>query len=202
MESEMNKRGFANRELYIALIPIGIGINLGIGVIIHLLKLPLYLDAVGTILITLLIGLKAGIITGVTSFLVGGVLVNPVMPYFCGTQAAIAIYAHLVGKRGAFKSIPRTILSGIGLGVVAAVVSAPVIAILFGGITGAGASFIVAYLLSTGKSILNSVILGGVSVEPIDKTLQCLLALFLMKSIPKSILNRFQGGSLKENNFV
>ena len=202
MTRQNSDREFSNRELYIALIPIGIGLNLGIGVIIHLLKLPIYLDAIGTIIITLLIGVKAGIITGVMSFLIGGIIINPVMPYFIGTQAAIAIYSHIVGKRGAFKSIPMTILAGIGLGIVAAIVSAPVIAILFGGITGAGASFIVAYLLSTGRSILDSVILGGFSVEPLDKTLQALLAIFLLKSIPKSILKRFQSGSLKQNNLI
>ena len=56
MTRQNSDREFSNRELYIALIPIGIGLNLGIGVIIHLLKLPIYLDAIGTIIITLLIG--------------------------------------------------------------------------------------------------------------------------------------------------
>ena len=121
----------------LALIPLGIGLNLALGTLINALKLPVYLDAVGTVLVTLLVGLRAGIIVSVGSFLLGGMLINPVLPWFSGTQAAIAVYTHFVGKRGAFRSIPRTIVAGIGLGVVAGIVSAPVIVVLFGGITGA-----------------------------------------------------------------
>lgn len=189
-------------QRFLAVIPLGIALNLGIGTLVHLLKLPVYLDAVGTIAITLLCGPVVGVIVGVLSFLLGGVLVNPVLPWFSGTQAAIAIYTHLVGKRGGFRTLGWTVLSGIGLGVVAGVVSAPVIAKLFGGVTGSGASFIAAYLLATGKSLLQSVVLSGLAAEPLDKTLQCLLAVWLLRGLPKSVLRPFAGGSLVENRFV
>ena len=44
----------------LALVPLGVLLNLGIGTIVHLLKLPLFVDAVGTILVTLLIGWRWG----------------------------------------------------------------------------------------------------------------------------------------------
>jgi energy-coupling factor transport system substrate-specific component len=183
----------------LALIPLGIALNLALGTIVHTLKLPVYIDAVGTVITTLLLGLRAGILVGVSSFLIGGVIVNPVLPWFSGTQAAIAIYTHVVARRGGFKSYPRTILSGVGLGLVAGVVSAPVIVYLFGGITGSGASLVVAFLLASGKSILNSVILSGLAAEPLDKTLQCLLAVWVLRSLPPRLLGRFTGGSLSAN---
>ena len=93
----------------LALVPLGVLLNLGIGTIVHLLKLPLFVDAVGTILVTLLIGWRWGALTGVLSFLVGGILTNPVLPWFCGTQAVVAIVAGLLAARGWFKSIPKTI---------------------------------------------------------------------------------------------
>jgi energy-coupling factor transport system substrate-specific component len=186
----------------LALIPLGIALNLALGTLVHVLKLPVYVDAVGTIAVTLLVGLRAGIIVGVLSFLIGGVLVNPVLPWFSGTQAVIAIYAHIVARKGGYKTVPRTILAGIGLGIVAAIVSAPVIVYLFGGITGNGASLIVAFLLASGKSVIKSVILSGLAAEPLDKTIQCLLAVWLLRGLPQSLLRRFRGGSLEENNFV
>ena len=65
----------------VPLIAFGILLNLVPAAIISALKLPVYIDAVGTILITLVLGIRAGILTGVLSFLIGGVTQNPVMPF-------------------------------------------------------------------------------------------------------------------------
>lgn len=186
----------------LALIPLGIALNLALGGLIHALKVPLYLDAIGTITVTLLAGIRAGVLVGVTSFLLGGAIVDPVMPWFSGTQAAIAIYCGLVASKGGFRSHLRAILSGVGLGVVAGVVSAPVIAGLFGGVTGVGASFITALLLASGKTLLNSVLLSGLASEPLDKTLQCVLAIWLLRGLPRTLLQRFRSGYLAQNAMV
>lgn len=188
------------REL--ALIPLGVALNTALGMIVHALKLPVYLDAVGTIVITLIVGLRAGIICGVLSACVGGLLFYPMLPFFSGTQAAIAIYAHLIARARWFKSLPLTIVAGIGLGIVAATVSAPVAASINGGVTGSGASLITAYLLKAGKGLYQSVLLSGFSCEPIDKTAQCLLATWLLKGMPQKLLRQFNSPALERNGFV
>src|SRR5258707_8730882 len=101
----------ARQEL--ALIPLGIALNLALGLLVHTLKIPLYVDAVGTVTITLLAGMRAGVLVGVVSFVIWGIF-NPVYFWFCGTQAAIAVYTHLVAKGGGFRTWPRTILAGVG----------------------------------------------------------------------------------------
>lgn len=194
------RKGGLGRTL--ALIPLGIALNLTLGTLVHTLKLPVYVDAVGTIAVTLLVGLRAGVAVGVLSFLLGGVLTNPVLPWFSGTQAAIAIYTYLVGNKGGFRTLPRTIISGIGLGVMAGIVSAPVITFLFGGVTGSGASLVVAFLLKSGQSLYKSVLLSGLASEPLDKTVQCLLATWLLRGLPQTILRQFRGGPLAENGFI
>jgi energy-coupling factor transport system substrate-specific component len=205
MEEQPGARGpvpTAMRSQTLTLVSVGIVLNMAIGTLVHVLKLPVYLDAVGTIIVTLLAGIPAGVITGVFSFLLGGLVTNPVLPWFSGTQAAIAIYCGLLAARGAFSSYTRTALTGVGLGVVAGVVSAPVIVYLFGGITGSGASLIVAFLLASGRSLLQSVLLSGVAAEPVDKLLQCLLATWLLHGVPKTILGQFREGYLIRNGFI
>jgi energy-coupling factor transport system substrate-specific component len=187
--------------LMVAIIPVGILLNLGIGTLVHLLRLPLFVDGVGTVVVTLLLGIPAGITAGVLSFLIGGLLVNPVLPYFCGTQAAIAIFVGLMARAGFFGSVPKTILTGVLLGVVAATISAPVIVKLYGGITGSGSGAITAFLLASGKSVVKSVILTGISCEPLDKTLQCLLALWLLRSLPRRLKERFATTGYLHRNF-
>jgi energy-coupling factor transport system substrate-specific component len=193
-------RGLQRRHTWIlAFVPLGIAMNLAIGTLVHILRLPVYLDSIGTIVVTLIAGWRAGLVTGVGSFLLGGILTNPVLPWFSGTQAAIALYVAIVSKRNGFKSVWRTILSGIGLGIVAGTVSAPVIAYLFGGITGAGASLVTAFFLTTGRTLLKSVLFSGLACEPIDKTLQCLLAFWIIRSLPASVLARVHTDQLDKS---
>ncbi len=185
----------------LALVPLGVLLNLGIGTIVHLLKLPLFVDAVGTILVTLLIGWRWGVVTGVLSFLVGGILTNPVLPWFCGTQAVIAIVAGLMASRGWFRTLPRTILTGVVIGIAAGIASAPVIIKLFGGITGSGSGFITSFLLASGQKIVDSVLLTGLSCEPVDKTLQCLLVFWMCRSLPVKFRQRLEPlGYLRQNS--
>jgi energy-coupling factor transport system substrate-specific component len=186
----------------LALIPAGIALNLLLGTLAHTIKLPVYLDAIGTIVVTIVGGLLAGVITGVGSFLIGGILTNPVLPWFSGTQAAIAIFVALAAYQGWLKSWPRTILSGIGLGIVAGIVSAPVIVALFGGITGSGASLIVAFLLASGESILKSVVLSGLAAEPLDKALQLSIAVSILRKTPQSVLRSYANRFLYRNCFL
>jgi energy-coupling factor transport system substrate-specific component len=200
-EPTLAQTQYSGREA-VALVPVGIALNLAIGTLVHALKLPIYLDAVGTVAITLIAGLRPGLLVGVLSFVVGAVLINPVMLWFSGTQAAIALYVHAVAKQGAFRTYPRTIVAGIGLGVVAAIVSAPVLVVLFGGITGSGSSLIVAFLLASGKGLMKAVIFSGLASEPLDKTLQCVLAIWLVRGLPRSVTRRFKGGSLAENSMA
>jgi len=189
-------------EFKLALIPIGIAINIVIGTIAHWLKLPIYLDAIGTILITFIIGWKYGAITGVLSFLLAGILTNPILPFFSLTQIAIAIYIYYFIKKGAFKNIWTTLIIGIGLGIVAGLVSAPVIAYLFGGITGSGRSLITAYLIKSGENLLNSVALSGFASEPLDKTIQIFIAIGIIKSVPKPLLYKISQKELFKNLFL
>jgi energy-coupling factor transport system substrate-specific component len=107
-----------------------------------------------------------------------------------------------MARRGWFRGVGRIIPTGVGLGILAAIVSAPVIVGLFGGLTGNGASLVVAFLLATGKSVMKSVILAGLAAEPLDKTLQCLIAYWLLKGMPKTVLAGLKKGSLRQNGFV
>ncbi len=203
------------RARVLALIPFGIALNLGLGTLTSSLKIPLYLDAVATIAITLMAGFRAGAIVGVASFLIGGILVNPVLPWFSGTQLLIAAYIAITARRGWLATsgveglrLPkwlyylRVLVIGAGLGIMAGIVSAPVIVALFSGLTGSGPSLVVAFLLKSGQTLYKSVLLSGLASEPLDKTIQLLLALGLIRALPPSLKTAFGGGYLKKNGLA
>ena len=191
-----------NKTLTLAFIPLAVGINLGIGALVQVLKLPVFLDSIGTIIAALMLGWRVGAIVGVVSFVITSLTIFPPAIYFSGTQICIALFTDIMGKRGGFKNIYRTAGTGALLAIIAACASAPIIYYLFGGITGNGISAFTIYLESIGLVKSQAVLISGISSELIDKTSQCLIAFFVLNSVPKFLIEKFQGGSLKKNGLT
>ena len=185
------------------LIALGAALNCSIGTIVYLVKLPIYLDSIGTILIALLLApdrMAAFICAwaaGWVGLAVSG-LINPFLPWFALTDVAIAAVAALVIVPAAatFRARPlcresfalQVALCGIVTGIVSAVVSAPVVVYLFGGITGSGSAFVVALFLKDGLHLMSAAILSGLAADPIDKILQVLLAALLYRATPSDFI--------------
>jgi energy-coupling factor transport system substrate-specific component len=190
----------AGEAILFAIAGLCVALDVGLGTVVNLIKLPVYLDAVGTIAFALLagrMGFRGFIIAalvGTAGFVITGLLFNPVVLWFIPTQIAIAAFsfyvarpllkAYLNGGSLTGARVGLIALLGIGLGIVAGAVSAPIIAFVFGGITGAGASLIVAALLKAGSTLFQSVLASGIASEPIDKTLQLIAALALVRATP------------------
>ena len=179
-------------------------LNFAIGNVVYLVKLPIYLDSIGTILCALLIfpdriaAIVCAFIAGLIGIVLSGLVINPFLPWFAGTVLAIALVSALLtaNATATFRARPlpvpafagKVVLYGIITGIAAAIVSAPVVVYLFGGVTGSGSTFVVAFFLKTGQQLMNSVLLTGVATEPIDKTLQVLLAALLYRATPQEFI--------------
>src|ERR671924_2348482 len=59
------------------LMPVAIAINMAVGQIVATLRLPVFLDSIGTVLVGVLCGPWAGALTGALSNFVIGMLTNP-----------------------------------------------------------------------------------------------------------------------------
>src|SRR5207237_7248125 len=96
----------------IALMPVAIAINIVLGYTVQsVLKLPIYLDSIGTILVGVLAGPIAGALTGVLSNLIwqyapviGGGSIGP----FAITAGVIGLLAGLWGYLGVDRPRPTT----------------------------------------------------------------------------------------------
>lgn len=190
------------------LIALGAALNFSIGTIVYLLKLPIYLDSIGTILIGLLLApdrmaaFVCAWAAGWVSLAVSG-LVNPFLPWFAMTDVAIALVTALltVGAAATFRARPlrsapftaQVILCGVATGVVSAVVSVPVVVYLFGGVTGSGSAFVVAFFLKTGQHLMSAAMLSGLLNDPLDKVLQVLLAALLYRATPGDFIALLRG---------
>lgn len=177
----------------IPLIAFGAALNIVIGQMAQLIKLPLYLDSVGTVLIACVIGPVAGMITGAFANLTLGFFFNYAFIFFIPVTAVIGLYSGIVARLGAFKKWYTALLSGAGQGILAAITSAPIAAFMFGGVTMGGTDFLVLYFRAIGKSIVESVFLQGLAADPVDKSISFIIVFALLTRIPRPILLRLPG---------
>jgi hypothetical protein len=252
----------------IVMMPVAIAINIVLGYTVQsVLKLPIYVDSIGTILVGVLAGPLAGALTGILSNLIwqyapiiGGSNIGP----FAVTAGVIGFMAGIWGYLGVFRSRPATGLrlavpaaiavaviavlaarmytipqytdpnvggypswvyaaivaigvvaavavagfiyvrrdaagawvavAGALTGIVAAIVSAPIAAVVYGGVTGSGTDVIVAALRQGGADVYNSSLGQGLFSDPIDKTITCFVVFVILSGMSTRFLARFPLG--------
>jgi len=174
----------------LALIAFAIVLNMAIGQLVSLLKLPIFLDSIGTILVGILAGPIAGGLTGLLTNLLWGLISSPVAAAFAPVAMVIGIIAGLCARYGLFKTWWLAILSGLIITVFNAIVAVPIRLYMFGGITGSGADFMTAYMLALGKDLFGSVVVTVFTSNLLDKVVTALLAWGIVKALPERTANR------------
>jgi hypothetical protein len=263
----------------IVLIPIAIAINIVLGQTVgNVLKIPMYLDSIGTILVGVLAGPIPGLVTGLLANLIWTYVLPP--PFHSDFAAPFAIVAAeigflsgIFGQLGFFRSRPNAdwgriamaalivivVLGGIGyygflpfyagtgftifgdmstaspffvalgyvivigiiaaiigllmlllvrrdvgvayvaiagliVGIVSAIISAPISAVAFGGVTGSGSDLLVAAFQKAGSDLGTAVLQQGLLQDPIDKTVEFLIAFVILHTLSRRFVARFPEG--------
>ncbi|WP_432734565.1 ECF transporter S component [Maridesulfovibrio sp. FT414] len=173
------------------LIAVAIVLNIAVGQLVSMLKLPIFLDSIGTVLVAVLAGPWAGGIAGLFTNLIWGVISSPVAAAFAPVAMVIGIAAGFCARYGMFKNLWLAIAAGLVITVFNSVVAVPIRLYMFGGITGSGADFAMAYLLALGKDLFGSVVVTVFTSNVIDKVVTAVLVWGLIKTLPERIHARF-----------
>jgi energy-coupling factor transport system substrate-specific component len=174
-----------HRRALLISVPLGIALDWGLGQLDNAFNLPLFLDSIGVIAITLLCGWRFGAAVAVGSSLLFGLFYHQV-PYFVGTSFMIALVVGISAHYAGFKTIPRIILTGIALGFICAFVSAPAVSFAFPSPIMHGETWVSAHLRDTIAYWHHAFASPDFWVEPVDKTLQCLAAYILVRALPRN----------------
>jgi energy-coupling factor transport system substrate-specific component len=173
------------------LIPVAIAINVVIGQIVVVLKLPVYLDSIGTMLVGALCGPWAGALTGTLSNVIWGLAIDPNAFPWWPVAFFIGLVTGFCANAGLFKNWWKVVITGFLVALTAAIVSTPIGVYLYGGITASGSSFITAYLLQTGRGVLDAVLSTNFLVEPVDKISTAMLAFVIIRGLSTRFIARF-----------
>lgn len=174
----------------LALIGFAIVLNMAIGQLVSLLKLPIFLDSIGTILVGILAGPIAGGLTGLLTNLIWGLISSPVAAAFAPVAMMIGVVAGLCAKYGLFQTWWKVIIAGVIITIFNAIVAVPIRLYMFGGITGSGADFLTAYMLALGKDLFGSVVVTVFTSNLLDKVVTAMLAWGIVKALPERTVSR------------
>lgn len=170
-----------------------VALNLSMGQLAAALKIPFYMDMVGTVLVAVLCGPWSAVIAGTLSNILAAAFGNASMMFFIPVVMVIALFTGWIASHGWFRTIQLVVIGGIIQGILAAIVSAPIAAYVFGGVMFAGTDFLVLYFRSVGNTLLESVFYQGLTSDPVDKTLTYLIVFLLLKNLPLRLVGRFHG---------
>ena len=79
-------------------------------------------------------------------------------------------------------------------GIVSAILSAPIAAVVFGGVTGSGTDLLVAAFQQAGADLQTAVLQQGLISDPIDKTVTFFVVFVLLQALSRRYLARFPQG--------
>ena len=179
----MSQPIFSTRML--VLMAIGIALNMTLGQLATMLKLPIFLDSLGTMLVAVLCGPWIGGLTGLVTNLLWGLIQGPTAAFFAPVAAVIGIAAGLLARAGLFRTPWGAAIAGAIIAVALAVVAVPIRIYLFGGVTGSGADFLTAYLTKVGQDLFSSVVVTVVTSNLADKIVTALLVWGIVRGLPQ-----------------
>ena len=177
----------------LAMIPICIAINFVGAQIANALKLPVYLDVIGTIMMGAICGPIPGAVLGALSSLINSIGAPASIAYIPAT-VAYGLLAGIFGMKGFMRSVPKTCVSGFVIALIGVAISTPITALLYGGITGTGQSVIILAMEAAGIGLIPATVISGFVTEFAAKLISCFIVYFVGKALSDRQLSKFPLG--------
>ena len=160
---------------------IAVALNVVLGEFVAFLHIPLlFLDTLGTLLISISFGIPFGIFTGITTNLIMGIFSGVTAVPFALVNIAVAIVAGSMAKGG--YTLKKAIITGILLAIICPLIGTPIRLLLFGGFTGSGTDILILTLKATGHELATSTFIGAIAANIVDKIVSCLLIYAILQN--------------------
>ena len=193
------KNQFSTKSL--VLIPIAVGINLIGGTLCSNLKLPLFLDMIGTMVVACLSGPWVAALTGFLTNVFLALVANPVnLPYAVVSVLCGLVVGYMV-KAGLFKKWWGVLIVWVVVTLVNAVSASLITVFVFSGATGInGTSVLTATLVVAMKNIFASVFSSSIIENLLDKGIAVAVSYFIVKKVPKRFLSQYAAGNSDDSD--
>ena len=181
----------ANRiplTLVVALVPAAAALNIVGSTINTALKLPIFLDMIGTCVAAIVLGPWWGALVGVITN-VGGSLINgPIgIPFALANVAGALVWGYGVRSWGMGRNNVTYFILNIIVALAVSAAAAPIVIFVFGGATGHSSDALTAAFAQAGQQLITSVFASNVIVSLADKIIAGYVALAIIAALPSNL---------------
>lgn len=178
----------------LVLIPAAVGINYIGKLFAGVLKLPLWLDSIGTVLASMLAGPIVGAVCGAINNVIYGLTMDPISFIYALTSIAIGLVVGIMAYKGWIKNIGTAVVIGLVAALVAAVVSTPINIAFWGGQTGnLWGDGLYGVLIANHFPVFLASFLDELVVDVPDKIATIVIGFLIFKSLPKKLTVLYNG---------
>ena len=171
----------------IALIPAAVALNVVGSFINTTLKLPMFLDMIGTAVVAITIGPWWGALAGAMTNVVLGFLTGPIMLPFAACNVIGALVWGYGVRWGMGKTFPRFFLLSLLTALFVTLMAVPIYVFVFGGATGHFADIMTAAFVGMGQRLVVAVFSSNIIVSLADKIISSFLALAVIEALPPAL---------------
>ncbi len=167
-----------------------VGANLALA-----LRLPIYLDSMGTMLGAALLGPVYGMLPGAVSAILNGCTTDVYAFYYLPVQLATGLLTGLafrLFRPGSAKDMWRILPASLLISLPGTVISSAITALVFGGITSSGSTVLVQLLHGAGLNLTASVCVVQGATDFLDRLISLVLAVLLLFALPQSLRGKIR----------
>lgn len=183
----------------IMLIPIAVAINFVAGYLSSLLKLPVYMDTIGTTLIGFLCGPWVGATAGGMTNLVSSIT-SPQNIYYMPCNILIGLIAGFFSRKDWWRRSWKCLIAFVILDLTVIISSSVISVLVYGGVTAAGTGIMAAVLMATGQGIWQAVIGTELIWTTVDRFLAHIIAMATIRVISARTLIKLPLGEFYIND--
>ena len=178
----------------IVLIPACIGINYLGKLFASVLKLPLWLDCIGTCIGAILGGPIIGAVCGAANNLIYGFSAgDPITLVYAVTSLGIGLAVGIMARLGHMKNVVGAVLTACAAGLTAVVISTPLNLVFWGGTTGnVWGDAVFAWSQATHLPAWLGSLLDEIVVDVPDKLITLLIVYAIIKGLPKKLTSLYE----------
>jgi energy-coupling factor transport system substrate-specific component len=176
----------------VAVVPVAAALNIVGGYINTALRLPTFLDMIGTMVSAILLGPWWGAVVGVITNVVSSFLTGPIGLPFAVCNVIGALVWGYANQWGWMKKQWSFFLVNMLAGLMVTLFAVPIYVFLFGGATGHFSDVMTAAFLGMGQHLIVSVFSSNVLVNLADKIISGYVGLAIIEALPANLTERAQ----------
>jgi energy-coupling factor transport system substrate-specific component len=175
-----------NKRIALVFVPVGIGINVIGGLLATSMKLPVFLDTIGTILAAAILGPWWGALTGGLSNVISS-LSSPMDMWFAIVNIAVGLIVGFISVKYGFQKWLVVLIAGIIIAIVAPIVGTFIATYVYGGLTGGGIDIFTAGLMKSGADVFTAAFIPRIGANLVDKLLSVFIVWGVILALPKNL---------------